>query len=121
MFESFIGVNPWTAFFVLLNTLALFYVLKILLFKPVKQMIDDRQKEIDDLYADNINFQRVAELRIELYTDFKDFDREATIESTLAANGWAYDKTDTYLDGEMLYVVAYTGDIIIEEEESNNG
>ena len=76
---------------------------------------------IDDLYADNINFQRVAELRIELYTDFKDFDREATIESTLATNGWAYDKTDTYLDSEMLYVVAYTGDIIIEEEESNNG
>ena len=51
MFESFIGVNPWTAFFVLLNTLALFYVLKVLLFKPVKQMIDDRQKEIDDMYG----------------------------------------------------------------------
>jgi F-type H+-transporting ATPase subunit b len=51
VFESFIGVNPWTAFFVLLNTLALFYVLKILLFKPVKAMIDARQKEIDDMYG----------------------------------------------------------------------
>ena len=51
MFESFIGVNPWTAFFVLLNTLGLFFVLKILLFKPVKAMIDARQKEIDDMYG----------------------------------------------------------------------
>ena len=52
MFESFIGVNPWTAFAVLLNTLALFYVLKVLLFKPVKDMIDARQKEIDDMYGE---------------------------------------------------------------------
>lgn len=50
MFESFIGVNPWTAFFVLLNTLALFYVLKVFLFVPVKNMIDARQKEIDTMY-----------------------------------------------------------------------
>ena len=50
MFESFIGVNPWTAFFVLFNTLALFYVLKVFLFVPVKNMIDARQKEIDTMY-----------------------------------------------------------------------
>ncbi len=52
VFESFIGVNPWTAFFVLLNTLALFYVLKVLLFKPVKGMIDARQQEIDAMYGE---------------------------------------------------------------------
>lgn len=76
---------------------------------------------IDDLYADNINFQRVQELRIELYTDFKDFEREAVIEGVLAENGWAYDKIDSYLDSEKVYVTTYAGDIIIEEEESNNG
>lgn len=75
---------------------------------------------IDDLYADNINFQRISDLRIELYTDIKDFGREETIESILTANGWAYDKTETYLESELLYVTAYAGDIIIEEEESNN-
>lgn len=74
---------------------------------------------IDDLYADNINFQRVSELRIELYTDFKDFERETVIEGILAANGWAYDKVETYLDSEKLYVTSYAGDIIIKEEEQN--
>ena len=50
-FESFIGINPWTALFVLLNFLLLFFVAKKYLFKPVKDMIDSRQKEIDDMYA----------------------------------------------------------------------
>ena len=52
MFESFLGVNPWTALFVLLNTLTIFIVAKHFLFGPVMKMIEDRQKEIDDMYAD---------------------------------------------------------------------
>ena len=50
-FESFIGINFWTGLFVLLNFLLLFFVAKKYLFKPVKDMIDSRQKEIDDMYA----------------------------------------------------------------------
>lgn len=52
MFEGFIGVNFWTALFVLLNTLAVFFVAKKYLFVPVKNMIDERQKEIDSMYDD---------------------------------------------------------------------
>lgn len=51
MFESFLGVNPWTALFVLLNTLTIFIVAGKFLFKPVMEMIADRQKEIDDMYT----------------------------------------------------------------------
>ena len=51
-FESFIGINPWTALFTLLNFLALFFVMKKFLVGPVLKIIADRQKEIDDLYAD---------------------------------------------------------------------
>ena len=51
-FEAFLGVNPWTALFTLLNFIALFFVLKKFLWGPVMQMIDRRQQEIDDLYAD---------------------------------------------------------------------
>ena len=50
-FESFIGINFWTALFVLLNFLLLFFVAKKFLFVPVKKMIDSRQQEIDDMYA----------------------------------------------------------------------
>lgn len=52
MFESFIGVNFWTALFVLLNFLLLFFVAKKFLFVPVKNMIDSRQKEIDTMYRE---------------------------------------------------------------------
>lgn len=51
-FESFVGVNFWTCLFTLLNLFILYKFMKKLLFKPVKKMIDDRQKEIDDQYAD---------------------------------------------------------------------
>ena len=50
-FEAFIGVNFWTALFVLLNTLTIFFVAKKFLFVPVTKIIEDRQKEIDDMYA----------------------------------------------------------------------
>ena len=51
-FENFIGLNPWTALFTLCNLVITFLILRKFLFKPVKKMIDSRQKEIDDLYAD---------------------------------------------------------------------
>jgi len=52
VFESFIGVNFWTALAVLINTLIIFFVGKHFLFGPVKNMIDSRQKEIDTMYAE---------------------------------------------------------------------
>ena len=51
-FESFIGVDFWTALFVLLNTCAIFVVARKFLFTPVHNMIESRQKEIDQMYAD---------------------------------------------------------------------
>ena len=51
-FESFIGINFWTALFVLMNTLAIFFVAKHFLFGPVHRMITRRQEEIDGMYAD---------------------------------------------------------------------
>ena len=51
-FEAFVGVNFWTMLFAWCNLLVLYLFLRKLLFKPVKNMIDSRQKEIDELYAD---------------------------------------------------------------------
>ncbi len=50
MFESFIGIDFWTAFFILLNTLAIYLVAKKYLIGPVRVIIETRQKEIDDMY-----------------------------------------------------------------------
>jgi F-type H+-transporting ATPase subunit b len=59
-FESFVGVNFWTALFTLLNFLALFFVLKRFLVGPVIKIIQDRQKEIDDMYDAAGNAEKQA-------------------------------------------------------------
>ena len=50
--ESFVGVNLWTLIFAWCNLLILYLILKKLVFKPIKNMIDTRQREIDDMYTD---------------------------------------------------------------------
>ena len=60
-FEQFIGVNFWTALFVLLNTLAIFFVAKKFLFGPVHRMITNRQAEIDGMYSDATRAKTEAE------------------------------------------------------------
>lgn len=50
--EPFVGVNFWTIIFAWINLFILYMFLKKLLFVPIKNMIDERQKEIDDMYSD---------------------------------------------------------------------
>ena len=65
-FESFVGIDPWTALFTFCNMMITFAVLKKFLFKPGKKMIDDRQAEIDTMYADaDVAKQMAAELEQE--------------------------------------------------------
>ena len=61
MFESFLGVNPWTALFILLNTLTIFFVAGKFLFNPVMKIIADRQQEIDGMYEAAGTAQKEAE------------------------------------------------------------
>ena len=51
-FEDFVGVNFFTMIFAWINLVILYVFLKKLLFNPVKNMIDSRQKEIDDMYTE---------------------------------------------------------------------
>ncbi len=51
-FQSFVGIDLWTALFTLLNFLTILIVGTKFLWNPVMKIIRDRQKEIDDLYAD---------------------------------------------------------------------
>ena len=63
-FESFVGVNFWTMIFAWCNLIILYLFLRKILFKPIKQMIDDRQKEIDDMYENaESSEQKANELR----------------------------------------------------------
>ena len=51
-FQSFVGIDLWTALFTLLNFLAILIVGTKFLWNPVMKIIKDRQQEIDDLYSD---------------------------------------------------------------------
>ena len=73
MFESFLGVNPWTALFILLNTLTIFFVARKFLFNPVMKIITECQQEIDDLYAGADSAKSEAEaLRTEYQAKLSD-------------------------------------------------
>lgn len=60
-FQSFVGVDFWTALFALLNFLTILIVGTKLLWKPVMKIIKERQQEIDDLYADANTAKNSAE------------------------------------------------------------
>lgn len=89
-FENFIGFNPWTALFTLLNMVLTFLILKKFLFKPVNKMIDDRQKEIDELYASANAARKDAETMRDDYTrklsEAKETSAQIVAEATQEAN-----------------------------------
>ena len=62
-FESFIGINFWTALVTLINFLVLFFVAKHFLIGPVMKIIQNRQDEIDTIYADANHAKAEAEAR----------------------------------------------------------
>ncbi len=66
-----------------------------------------------DYMADNINYQKINELYIELYTASKDFAAEKAIEDKLREHGLGYERTETYLDSEKLYMQLYTMEVLI--------
>ena len=51
-YSGLIGINVWTMIFTFCNLMIVFFFAKKFLLGPIKKMIDNRQKEIDDLYAD---------------------------------------------------------------------
>lgn len=71
-----------------------------------------------DLAADNTNYQKIRPLTVELYTDNKDFEAEATVEAALNEAGLVYSRTETYIDSERLYEVIFQTSVVITEEEN---
>lgn len=60
-YESFVAINGWTMLFAWCNLLIVYLFLKKLLFKPVKNMIDARQREVDDMYENAQSNRKSAE------------------------------------------------------------
>jgi hypothetical protein len=69
-------------------------------------------READNLFADNVVFQKIDELNIELYTDKKDPDMETEIENILTSHELPYEKSEVWIEDEKMYEVLYQTQII---------
>lgn len=57
--------------------------------------------------ADNLVYHHFNRLDIEVYTDYKDPDMEATIEEVLTAHELYYEKSEVWIETEKMYEVLY--------------
>lgn len=71
----------------------------------------------NDMMADQTNYQKIEGLRIELYTDEKDFELEEKVEAALNGAGLVYTRNEIYIESEQLYQVVYEADVLITQEE----
>ncbi|MBQ6151147.1 MAG: hypothetical protein IJJ03_05780 [Mogibacterium sp.] len=64
--------------------------------------------ESDNFGADNIVYSKGTRVYLELYTDLKDPDMEANIESILESHGIFWEKSEVWIESESLYEVLYS-------------
>ena len=71
-----------------------------------------------DVYADDINYQDIRKLTIELYTSTRDLTLEAVIEEFLKDNGFSYYREPNYIDTEKMWQIAYEMEVMINGKQS---
>ena len=71
----------------------------------------------DNFAADGRVYFKLNEVRIEMYTDFKDISLESRLEDVLDGREIFYNKSETWIQSEKLYEVMYSFDM----EGLNNG
>lgn len=67
----------------------------------------------DDVIADNKNYAPKTALNVELCTEEKDFDTEATVEAVFIAHEIPFTKTETYIESEKMYMILYEMEVFI--------
>lgn len=66
----------------------------------------------DNFSADGRVYQKIDTLHIELYTELKQPQLEASVEAVLDRHEIFYDKTEVWIPEEKLYEVLYSTEII---------
>lgn len=69
--------------------------------------------DYSDVYADDENYAEKVVLNIELYTDYKDIEKEKAVEDVLRKAGFSWDKTSTRINSERMWQTAYTTEVFI--------
>lgn len=61
----------------------------------------------ENMMADNIAFQKINDVNIELYTTKKDLAAEAALEKVLDDHKIPYESSETFIDSEKLFQKFY--------------
>ena len=61
----------------------------------------------DYFAADGRVYYKMSEVRIELYTDFKDVSLEEKVTAVLDSHGIFYEQSEVWIEEEKLYEVAF--------------
>ena len=61
----------------------------------------------DNVAADGRVYYKMSEVRIELYTDFKDVSLEEKVTAVLDSHGIFYEQSEVWIEEEKLYEVAF--------------
>lgn len=69
--------------------------------------------ERNDFFADDENYQKVARVIIELYTDNKEPGMESVVESMLP---FPYVYDSSYIDSEKMYQTTYESEVTLDGE-----
>ena len=72
----------------------------------------------NDVMADNVNYQPVEHIILELYTEQIDFPQEQAVEDVLNGAEIAYSKSRNYIDSERMWQTVYEFDLVITEEQN---
>lgn len=67
------------------------------------------------LIADNKPYAGITPLTVELYSEQKDFNLEATVESIFTDAGIVFDKDETFIESENMFEIIYTMEVLIDE------
>ena len=105
-FEALVGVNFWTALFVLLNTLLVFFVAKKYLTGPVMNIIAQRQKEIEYTYGEAEAARTDAEAMQAEYRQRLSAAKTEANEIVKAANVTAAQQAERLVDDAQKEVMA---------------
>lgn len=67
--------------------------------------------------ADGVVYARIDEAHVELYTDAKSPPIENLLEAVLTRHGIFFDKTEVWIESELLYEVLYSFDVEVSSYE----
>ena len=68
--------------------------------------------------ADNVVYQKIASVRLELYSDRKNFAAEEQIERIFEEDEIVYDKYEEYIESEKLFEQVYEFEVMLEVAEN---